>query len=220
MSADLLLRNARLRGHARRRRGASCPGGWVAITGGLVAGRRRVGATRRRRPPRCVDVGRLPGHAGAGQHPPPPVPEPHPGLPADDRQAAVRLAADRCTRCGAGIDEEAVYASAFVGLAELALSGCTTSTDHLYLHPHGAGDLLGAEIAAARELGIRFHPTARLDVAQREGRRPAARRRGRRRRRDPRRERGGRRRAPRSRSTGRWCASRSPRAARSPSPRS
>ena len=40
------------------------------------------------------------------------------------------------------IDEEAVYASAFVGLAELALSGCTTSTDHLYLHPRGAGDLL------------------------------------------------------------------------------
>ena len=42
-----------------------------------------------------------------------------------------------------------MYASAFVGLAELALSGCTTSTDHLYLHPRGAGDLLGAEIAAA-----------------------------------------------------------------------
>jgi cytosine/adenosine deaminase-related metal-dependent hydrolase len=46
-----------------------------------------------------------------------------------------------------------------VGLAELALSGCTTSTDHLYLHPHGAGDLLTAEIAAAHDLGVRFHPT-------------------------------------------------------------
>ena len=45
-----------------------------------------------------------------------------------------------------GIDEESVHASAFVGLAELALSGCTTSTDHLYLHPRGAGDLLAAEI--------------------------------------------------------------------------
>ncbi len=57
------------------------------------------------------------------------------------------------------IDTESVYVSAWVGLAELALSGCTTSTDHLYLHPHGAGDLLTAEIEAAADLGIRFHPT-------------------------------------------------------------
>ncbi len=59
----------------------------------------------------------------------------------------------------ANLDEEAVYAAAWVGLAELALSGCTTSTDHHYLHPSGAGDLLGAEIAAATDLGFRFHPT-------------------------------------------------------------
>jgi cytosine/adenosine deaminase-related metal-dependent hydrolase len=57
------------------------------------------------------------------------------------------------------IDEEAVHVSAWVGLAELALSGCTTSTDHLYLHPRGAGDLLTAEIDAAKDLGMRFHPT-------------------------------------------------------------
>jgi cytosine/adenosine deaminase-related metal-dependent hydrolase len=59
----------------------------------------------------------------------------------------------------ARIDEEAVYLSAYVGLAELALGGCTTTTDHLYVHPEGAGDLLGAEIAAAQEIGMRFHPT-------------------------------------------------------------
>ena len=57
------------------------------------------------------------------------------------------------------LDEEAAYVSAWVGLCELALGGCTTTTDHLYLHPRGAGDLIGAEIAAARELGFRFHPT-------------------------------------------------------------
>ena len=57
------------------------------------------------------------------------------------------------------LDEEAAYVSAYVGLVELALGGCTTSTDHLYVHPRGAGDLISAEIAAARELGMRFHPT-------------------------------------------------------------
>ena len=57
------------------------------------------------------------------------------------------------------LDEEAAHVSAWVGLAELALSGCTTSTDHLYVHPAGGGDLLSAEIAAAQDLGVRFHPT-------------------------------------------------------------
>jgi cytosine/adenosine deaminase-related metal-dependent hydrolase len=68
------------------------------------------------------------------------------------------------------IDEEAVFVSAWVGLAELAMSGCTTSTDHLYLHPRGAGDLLSAEIAAARELGVRFHPTrGSMSLSQKDG---------------------------------------------------
>lgn len=57
------------------------------------------------------------------------------------------------------IDTESVYVSTWIGLAELALSGCTTSTDHLYVHPRGAGDLLTAEIEAARDIGVRFHPT-------------------------------------------------------------
>ena len=57
------------------------------------------------------------------------------------------------------LDEESAHVSAWVGLAELAMSGCTTSTDHLYVHPAGAGDLLSAEISAAVDLGVRFHPT-------------------------------------------------------------
>jgi cytosine/adenosine deaminase-related metal-dependent hydrolase len=59
----------------------------------------------------------------------------------------------------ARLDEEAAYVSAYVGLTELALGGCTTSADHLYVHPRGAGDLIAAEIAAARDVGIRFAPT-------------------------------------------------------------
>ena len=68
------------------------------------------------------------------------------------------------------LDEEAAYVSAWVGLAELALSGCTTSTDHLYLHPRGAGDLLAAEIEAARDLGMRFHPTrGSMSLSEKDG---------------------------------------------------
>ncbi len=60
----------------------------------------------------------------------------------------------------AGIDDEWVGTAARVGLAELALSGCSTTTDHHYIFPtrsDGLG-LLEAEIGAARAIGIRFHP--------------------------------------------------------------
>jgi len=58
----------------------------------------------------------------------------------------------------AGLDGEWVRAAAAAGLAELALSGCTTSTDHHYVFPAGAGDLLAAEVVAAQAIGVRFHP--------------------------------------------------------------
>src|SRR5207248_8980304 len=48
--------------------------------------------------------------------------------------------------------------AAEVGLAELALSGCSTTTDHHYVFPSGAGGLLEAEIEVAAQLGLRFHP--------------------------------------------------------------
>ena len=54
------------------------------------------------------------------------------------------------------LDEEASYLSAWIGCAELALGGCTTSTDHLYIHPRPK--LIDAEIRAASEVGLRFHP--------------------------------------------------------------
>jgi cytosine/adenosine deaminase-related metal-dependent hydrolase len=58
----------------------------------------------------------------------------------------------------AGVDAEWERAAAGVALAELALSGCTTTTDHHYVFPRGAKGLLEAEIEAARTIGLRFHP--------------------------------------------------------------
>jgi len=56
----------------------------------------------------------------------------------------------------AGIDAEAEYAAARTGLAELALSGCTTVFDHHYVFPRGRTGLVEAEVQAARELGVRI----------------------------------------------------------------
>ena len=55
------------------------------------------------------------------------------------------------------MNSEGVYVSAKVGLAELLLSGATTVADNLYMFPNGSK--LDDEIAAAAELGVRFHPT-------------------------------------------------------------
>lgn len=59
----------------------------------------------------------------------------------------------------ARLDEESVHVAALAGMAELLLSGCTTTTDHHYLFPRGHSRLIDAEIEAARRIGIRFHPT-------------------------------------------------------------
>jgi 8-oxoguanine deaminase len=58
------------------------------------------------------------------------------------------------------LSEEAVEVSTRVGVGELLLTGCTTTTDHFYVFPKKAShELLDVEIETARELGIRFHPT-------------------------------------------------------------
>jgi 8-oxoguanine deaminase len=55
----------------------------------------------------------------------------------------------------ANLTDEAIYVSTLTGLAELALSGCTTSSDHLYIYPNDC--TLDSQIRAAQEIGVRFH---------------------------------------------------------------
>src|SRR3954454_8856880 len=154
--ADLLITDAELVAtvdDARR----EIPGGWVAVTGGMISG---LGGPGDDRPAavRTLDPRRrlvAPGLVNTHHH---------------LYQNLTRAFAPALTGglfewlvtlypLWARLDEEAAYVSAYVGLTELAQSGCTTSTDHLYVYPRGAGDLVSAEVAAARDLGVRFHPT-------------------------------------------------------------
>ena len=57
-----------------------------------------------------------------------------------------------------GIDADLVHVGATAALAHLARSGCSTTTDHHYVVPRGGGDVFEAEIYAARDVGLRFHP--------------------------------------------------------------
>ena len=56
----------------------------------------------------------------------------------------------------ARLDAEMEHAAARAGLAELALSGCSTVFDHHYVFPRGVSGLIEAELDAARSLGVRF----------------------------------------------------------------
>ena len=163
----MLVRNARLVAtvdDARR----EIPGGWVAITAGLISG---IGASSDPEPEAttvidATDCLVTPGLVNTHHHIYQNLTRAFP--PMTDKPLFGWL--QSLYPLWRAIDEEAVYTSAYVGLAELALSGCTTSTDHLYLHPHGAGDLLTAEITAARELGMRFHPTrGSMSLSEKDG---------------------------------------------------
>ena len=70
----------------------------------------------------------------------------------------------------ARIDDEMLYAAARAGIAELALSGCTTVFDHHYVFPRGVSGLVEAEIRAAQELGVRIVASrGSMDLGESDG---------------------------------------------------
>src|SRR6202041_2102958 len=166
-TADLLVRNARL-GATCDDDGRELAGGQVAITGGLAWG----GGSPAAPAPAAADPidasGCLvtPGLVNTHHHI-------YQNLtrsygPAINGSLFSWLTA--LYPLWAGLDEEAAYLSAWVGCAELALGGCTTTMDHLYVAPRGGGDLWTAEIAGAREVGLRFHCTrGSMTLSEKDG---------------------------------------------------
>ncbi|TWD73133.1 cytosine/adenosine deaminase-related metal-dependent hydrolase [Kribbella amoyensis] len=70
----------------------------------------------------------------------------------------------------ARMDEEIVYAASLGALGWLARTGCTTTMDHHYVFPSAGGDVLDASVEAAREVGLRFHPTrGSMDLGRSSG---------------------------------------------------
>jgi cytosine/adenosine deaminase-related metal-dependent hydrolase len=69
------------------------------------------------------------------------------------------------------IDGEAVYYSSLLAMGELLKTGCTCSTDHLYLYPRGIdADFAGLQFQAATELGMRFSPTrGSMSLSRKDG---------------------------------------------------
>ena len=153
--ADLLVSGARLVAtcDADRREIA---GGWVSITNGAISGVGGAGtepsARRTIRADGCLVT---PGLVNTHHHI-------YQNLTRSFRPATSGNLFSWLTTLypvWSRLDEEAAYLSAWIGFAELALGGCTTSMDHLYVHPRNGGDLISGEISAAKELGFRFHAT-------------------------------------------------------------
>ena len=164
--ADLLIAGAALVATCDDER-REIPGGWVAITDGVVVGVGAPGdepaAARTVRADGCLVT---PGLVNTHHHIYQNLTRAY--RPVTDKNLFGWLTT--LYPIWAGLDEEAAFASAWIGLAELALGGCTTSMDHLYVHPAEGGDLISAEIAAATELGMRFHATrGSMSRSQKDG---------------------------------------------------
>ncbi len=68
------------------------------------------------------------------------------------------------------LDIEVIRLSSMTGMGELMKHGCTTVFDHHYVFPHGSGDLLGAQKAAAEALGVRLYMSrGSMDLSVKDG---------------------------------------------------
>ena len=163
--ADLVIAHARCLATLDDESGELADG-WLAISGGLIEG---VGTGDPPDADEVIDASDClvtPGLVNTHHHLYQNLTRAHPGMTGSELFGWLQ----GLYPLWATLDTESVYLSTWVGLAELALSGSTTSTDHLYVHPQGAGDLLTAEIEAARDIGMRFHPTrGSMSLSEKDG---------------------------------------------------
>jgi cytosine/adenosine deaminase-related metal-dependent hydrolase len=130
--------------------GTEHPSGWVLVDGGVVAA---VGSGDEPETDERVELGGAvvtPGLVNTHHHLCQTLTR------ARAQQADLFTWLQELYPVWAGLDAEAEYAAARTGLAELALSGCTTVFDHHYVFPRGRAGLIEAEVQAARELGVRI----------------------------------------------------------------
>ncbi|MEO5974459.1 MAG: 8-oxoguanine deaminase [Ilumatobacteraceae bacterium] len=165
-TADLCVRNAVLVATVDEQRN-EIPGGWVAISDGLISGVGRAGTEPAART--VIDATEClvtPGLVNTHHHMFQNLTRAYSPMTNTSLFGWLQTLYPLWTT----LDEESAFVSAWIAIVELALAGCTTTSDHLYVHPKGAGDLLSAEIAAAVELGIRFHPTrGSMSLSQKDG---------------------------------------------------
>ena len=168
MNPDLLIRNADLVATVDDQR-REIPGGWLAITGNRITGIGGPGSEPHGPFVEVIDASGClvtPGLINTHHHI-------YQNLTRAYRPATSGGLFEWLTTLyplWSRLDEEGAYISTWIGLAELALGGCTTSMDHLYVHPRGGGDLITASIAAATELGFRFHPTrGSMSLSKKDG---------------------------------------------------
>jgi len=134
------------------------PDGYVVVVGGLIAEVGSGDPPSSPAPDRRLDArGKvvLPGLVNTHHHLPQTLTRNVPSV----QEAPLFRWLEELYEVWREMDAAAVDAAVRVGLGELLLTGCTTTSDHLYLFPRGEERLIDVEIAAARELGIRFHAT-------------------------------------------------------------
>jgi cytosine/adenosine deaminase-related metal-dependent hydrolase len=148
--AELVIRDAEL---LVTMTGDELPGGWVAIAGGMVDAVGTAGSE-----PEADELlsarGCLvtPGLVNAHHHMFQNLTRAFGPVLNSELMSWAGTQSDMWVR----LDEEAAFVSTWIGLAELALGGCTLTTDDLYAHPRP--NLIDAQIAAARDIGFRFDP--------------------------------------------------------------
>ena len=145
----------------------------IVVEGGRIAELVPAGREPAHSRGRSLRGGRACGAARPDQHPPPLLPDPDPRAAGGAGQGAVSLAEGALPGLGAA-DAGGLDSAATVAMAELLLSGCTTTTDHHYVFPDGLEDAIDIEVDVAKRLGMRVRPDPRLDEPVGARRRAAA----------------------------------------------